>query len=425
MNHVIKSALKKELIIGFFLLCLLSVFSPVTAADSHLSAVKSNGVLYFGTSSDYVPFTFYGADGTITGLDIQLAEEIANRIGVSLRVIDLAYDGLIDSVRVGQVDLIGGALSKSIENAQLVDFSRVYFMGTGRIVALKSKEIPADITLSFLSDKSIGVQGGTNFEQWVLANLVTEDRAAEQFLVRYLTIADAVKGLDQEEVDFVLMDLNTYDRYYKSSGNYQLILEDQIKEEFAFASHQDSSLIPEVNRQLNFMMVDGTAQRIAEDFFSNVYPISNSRRIRQSMPDSSGSSVQSEIPCTNAMQFIGDVTIPDGSKINRGASFTKIWRIYNLGSCTWNMNYRLVPYNTVNSDHMSYQISRTVPPYSVYDFPVIMTAPSEIGDYQSSWQLQTSEGKNFGQTIWVKINVVEPEMDQSPEESSDLTAVPQ
>jgi hypothetical protein len=74
---------------------------------------------------------------------------------------------------------------------------------------------------------------------------------------------------------------------------------------------------------------------------------------------------------------------------------------------------------------MSYQISRTVPPYSVYDFPVIMTAPSEIGDYQSSWQLQTSEGKNFGQTIWVKINVVEPEMDQSPEESSDLTAVPQ
>jgi polar amino acid transport system substrate-binding protein len=152
------SALKKESIIGFFLLCLLSVFSPVTAADSHLSAVKSNGVLYFGTSSDYVPFTFYGADGTITGLDIQLAEEIANRIGVSLRVIDLAYDGLIDSVRVGQVDLIGGALSKSIENAQLVDFSRVYFMGTGRIVALKSKEIPADITLSFLSDKSIGVR---------------------------------------------------------------------------------------------------------------------------------------------------------------------------------------------------------------------------------------------------------------------------
>ena len=76
-------------------------FSPVTAADSHLSAVKkSNGVFVFTAPHPTMyPFTFYGADGTITGLDIQLAEEIANRIGVSLRVIDLAYDRLIDSVR--------------------------------------------------------------------------------------------------------------------------------------------------------------------------------------------------------------------------------------------------------------------------------------------------------------------------------------
>jgi len=356
MNRIIKSAFKKESIIGLFLLCILCLFSPAAAEDSHLSIVKSNGVLYFGTSSDYVPFTFYGADGAITGLDVQLVEEIADRIGVSLRVIDLAYAGLVDSVRVGQVDLIGGALSKSIENAQLVDFSRVYFMGTGRIVTLKSKEIPADITLSFLSDKSVGVQGGTNFEQWILSNLMTIENNAKQLLVRYLTISDAVKGLDDQEVDFVLMDLNTYNRHYKSSGKYQLILEDQVTEAFAFASHHDSSLIPEVNRQLNFMMVDGTAQRIAENFFSNVYPITNSRRIRQIMPVTSESAVESEIPCTNAMQFAGDVTIPDGSKINRSASFTKIWRIVNLGSCTWDKNYRLVPYNMENSIRANYQI---------------------------------------------------------------------
>jgi len=421
MNHIITFALKKESIAGVFLLIFLSFFSPVTALDSHLSTVKSTGVLYLGTSSDYVPFTFYGSDGTITGLDIQLAEEIANRIGVSLHVIDLAYEGLVDSARVGQVDLIGGALSKSTENSQLVDFSRVYFMGTGRIVTLKSTEIPSDITLSFLSGKPIGVQGGTNFEQWLRSNLLTMESTKDRNLIQYLTVSDAMEALDQYEVGFVLMDLNTYNRYYKNSGKYQLILEGQINEEFAFASHHDSSLIPEVNRQLNFMMVDGTAQRIAADFFSRVYPIYNWRKIRHVMQETSAPTAESERPCTNAMQFAGDVTIPDGSKINSGASFTKIWRIINLGSCTWNKDYRLVPYHMDNLDRTNYQISGTVPPGSVYDFPVIMTAPSEAGEYQSSWQLQTPEGKNFGQTIWVKINVTKPEMNQLTEDLGEMT----
>ena len=263
-GHIVK----KESLLEFIFMLLLFTASPVYAEDIHLSTIKSNDVLYFGTSSDYVPFVFYDDQDKIIGLDVSLIEEIADRIGVTLEVIDLAYEGLIDSVIVGQVDLIGGALSKTAENEQLVDFSRVYYLGTGRMAVLNSTEIGEDLSLAALSGKRIGFQQGTNFDQWVRTNLVGTGIIKTENIVPYPVISDAMTGLLDKEVDFVLLDQNTYNRYYKKSGNFKLVLPDQIKEEFVFASHKGSSLIPEINRQLNAMILDGTAQTIAEKFFT-------------------------------------------------------------------------------------------------------------------------------------------------------------
>lgn len=413
IGHIVKKVSLLEFVFSLLLFTAL----PVCAEDIHLSTIKSTGVLYFGTSSDYVPFVFYDDQGEITGLDVSLVEEIADRIGVSLKVIDLAYEGLIDSVMVGQVDLIGGALSKTAENEQLVDYSRVYYLGTGRIAALTSAEITEDAALTDLSGQKIGVQQGTNFDQWVRTNLVGAGIIKTENIVTYPLISDAMTGLLDKEVDFVLLDQKTYTRYYKNSGSFKLILPDQIKEEFAFASHKGSSLIPEINRQLNAMILDGTAQNIAEKFFARTYKINNSRVSNQMGRDVSEApeTLGTEEPdrCTNAMRFAGDITIPDGSKINSGASFTKIWRIFNLGSCTWNSDYRLVPHD--GSDEDGYPIAGTVLPGAAYDFPVVMSAPQETGNYKSSWQMQTPDGTNFGQTIWVNILVVDPHMIPTPE----------
>ncbi|MHC1773344.1 MAG: transporter substrate-binding domain-containing protein [Flexilinea sp.] len=409
--------MKKESLLEFIFMLLLFTASPVYAEDIHLSTIKSNDVLYFGTSSDYVPFVFYDDQDKIIGLDVSLIEEIADRIGVTLEVIDLAYEGLIDSVIVGQVDLIGGALLKTAENEQLVDFSRVYYLGTGRMAVLNSTEIGENLSLAALSGKRIGFQQGTNFDQWVRTNLVGTGIIKTENIVPYPVISDAMTGLLDKEVDFVLLDQNTYNRYYKNSGSFKLVLQDQIKEEFAFASHKGSSLIPEINRQLNAMILDGTAQTIAEKFFTRTFKIENSRVSNQMVqnvseaPETAGTEEPDH--CTNAMRFAGDITIPDGSKINSGASFTKIWRIFNLGSCTWDSDYNLVQHNANDED--SFPITGTVLPGAAYDFPVVMTAPAETGNYKNSWQLQTPEGTNFGQTIWVNIQVINPHAILTPE----------
>ena len=118
-------------------------------------------------------------------------------------------------------------------------------------------------------------------------------------------------------------------------------------------------------------------------------------------------------PC-NWASFEGDITIPDGTTLASGTTFTKIWRIKNVGSCTWNQDYDLI---FVRGDRMnapqSLPIPRNVPPGDTIDLTVSMRAPQRNGDYRGFWMLQTPNGDRFGLgpaanlTFWVNISVLE------------------
>jgi len=102
------------------------------------------------------------------------------------------------------------------------------------------------------------------------------------------------------------------------------------------------------------------------------------------------------IPCDRA-EFVRDVTFLDGSVIAPGATFSKIWRLKNSGSCTWNSNYALV---FVDGDALhSYNIvplNRNIYPGETADLSVELTAPTKQGHYKSFWMIRNSTGQRFG-----------------------------
>ena len=117
--------MKKVLI---FLLLLIAVLPSAVLADD-LSDVMQNGVLRLGSAPEYIPFVFYDEDGNMSGIDIALIEEVGRRMGVKVQTVDIAFDGLIDSLNIGQVDIIGRGMSKTPKREELIDFSRVYYKG--------------------------------------------------------------------------------------------------------------------------------------------------------------------------------------------------------------------------------------------------------------------------------------------------------
>jgi hypothetical protein len=111
--------------------------------------------------------------------------------------------------------------------------------------------------------------------------------------------------------------------------------------------------------------------------------------------------------------FVADVTIPDGTPFSPGFQFTKVWRLRNVGTCTWTSGYSLVFYQGEQMGGPTLvNIPSTVAPGQTVDIPVGLVAPALPGSYRGDWMLRNASGASFGAgangttPIWVKINVM-------------------
>ena len=116
--------------------------------------------------------------------------------------------------------------------------------------------------------------------------------------------------------------------------------------------------------------------------------------------------------CDSA-QFISE-TIPDGTIEAPGVSFTKTWRLKNIGACTWTTSYNVV---FLSGDTLgapsAVPLGGNVAPGQQVDIAVNMQAPAPAGNYTGSWTLRNASGVLFGLgaangPFWIKITVVLP-----------------
>jgi hypothetical protein len=115
--------------------------------------------------------------------------------------------------------------------------------------------------------------------------------------------------------------------------------------------------------------------------------------------------------CTDLAQFVTDVTVPDGTRYDAGATFTKTWRLRNVGTCTWTTAYTMVfDSGTQMGSTTSVNHPANTPPGATVDVSVNMTAPNTAGRYRGYWKFKNANGVIFGLGVnakpwWVDINV--------------------
>lgn len=117
------------------------------------------------------------------------------------------------------------------------------------------------------------------------------------------------------------------------------------------------------------------------------------------------------VPCNRAT-FVADVTIPDGTYVTGGSTFTKTWRIRNSGFCTWTTGYSLA-FDHGNSlgQTLTAPLTSMVSPGDTVDLSVTLVAPSSNGYYAGYWKIRDANGVLFGigadasVAFWVKVRV--------------------
>jgi hypothetical protein len=112
--------------------------------------------------------------------------------------------------------------------------------------------------------------------------------------------------------------------------------------------------------------------------------------------------------------FIDDVTIPDGTTLEPNETFTKTWRLKNVGTCTWTPSYAVIFSSGDSMNGPATQaLSGNVNPGQTVDISVDLTAPSTDGDYKGYWKLRNASGVHFTQ-FYVDIEVKTPSPTSGP-----------
>jgi hypothetical protein len=127
------------------------------------------------------------------------------------------------------------------------------------------------------------------------------------------------------------------------------------------------------------------------------------------------------LPCNKALSI--SETYPDNTVLSPNANFVKSWRLQNIGTCTWNPNYRIVfSSGDLMSANAVINFTFTGTPGEIRDININMKAPAAAGTYKGIWKLQGDDSQFFG-TVWVQI-IVQPAAPPAPvSHTVTLTAI--
>ena len=128
--------------------------------------------------------------------------------------------------------------------------------------------------------------------------------------------------------------------------------------------------------------------------------------------------------CTVAATLLADLSIPSGTELKAGQSFTKSWRVHNNGSCDW-VNYKLVYISGSLMGGNSPSALRTVKSGEIIDIAIELIAPNYPGGYNGLWKIQTDTGSLLETELRFNIVIPTPTPTASPTATKKPTSTPQ
>ncbi|SET34233.1 amino acid ABC transporter substrate-binding protein [Paenibacillus sp. NFR01] len=230
------------------------------AAQNSLDAVKASGKLRIGTEGTYAPFTFHDASGTLTGFDVEIAEEVAKRLGVKAEFIETQWDGMFAGLDAKRFDAIFNEVSVTDERKVKYDFSDPYIISKAvLIVSENNKDI-----------KSFDDLKGKKSGQSLTSNLgkIATDHGAE--IVSVEGFNQAIDLLTSGRIDATINDGLSFLDLKKQKPDVKIKSVDEIdngsRSAATFLKGNDE-LVKAVNDALAAMKDDGTYLKISDKYF--------------------------------------------------------------------------------------------------------------------------------------------------------------
>ena len=227
------------------------------ATDAAEVTTVEPGVLTMGTNATFPPYEYKDGDDVV-GIDAEIAQALADKLGLQLEIVDMDFDSLVASVQSGKIDMSLAGMTVTEERKQNVDFTDSYATGVQVIIVKEDSDIAS---ADDLEGKLIGVQQGTT------GHLYCADDFGEDNVIPYANGATAVQALLQGKVDCIVIDQEPAKAFVEANEGLKILETAYTTEDYAAAVSKDNpALTAALNSALQELKDDGTIQGILDKY---------------------------------------------------------------------------------------------------------------------------------------------------------------
>ena len=229
-----------------------------TAEAGEVTTV-TEGILTMGTNAAFPPYEYYEGD-TVVGIDAEIAQAIAEKLGLTLEIVDMDFNSIITAVQSGKVDVGIAGMTVDPERLENVDFTDSYATGVQVVIVTEDSDIAS---VDDLEGKLIGAQEGTT--GW---SYCSEDYG-DDMVIPYTNGATAVQALLDGKVDCVVIDQQPALSFVEANEGLKILETEYAVEDYAIAVSKDNTALRDaINTALNELIEDGTVQGILDKYIT-------------------------------------------------------------------------------------------------------------------------------------------------------------
>ena len=201
------------------------------SADAAAVTTVNAGKLTMSTNAAFPPYEMTTDDGGFAGIDVEIAEAIAEKLGLELQIDDMDFDGALLAVQNGKSDMVMAGVTVDEDRLAVMDFSNSYATGVQVIIVKEG----SDVTLDNLGEQLIGVQNGTTGWQYCTDDFGSEHVAA------FDNGITAVQALMNDQVDCVVIDQAPAQSFVEQNPGLTILDTEYAVEDYAIGCSTPST----------------------------------------------------------------------------------------------------------------------------------------------------------------------------------------
>ena len=244
----------------------LMVLALAACGKSSGVTTVEKGKLHMSTNAAFPPYEMVKDDGSFEGIDVEVADAIAKKLGLELVVDDMGFDAALLAAQNGQSDIVMAGVTVTEERKAVLDFSDSYATGVQVVIVAEDSAIQSIDDLE--NADMIGCQKATT--GYIYASDTPDNGGyGEEHVTAYETGALAVEALKNGQIDAVIIDNEPAKAFVAANPGLKILDGEWVSEDYAIGLKKgNTQLLEAINKAMAELKADGTFQAIVDKYIT-------------------------------------------------------------------------------------------------------------------------------------------------------------